>query len=128
MTDYGTDFSCTDDLETTLVTVSDTDVVIQALYRRYITPRGRLIGDPDYGFEIASYLNSDVSPPDVAWIESQIKHEGEKDERVSIVNPTVTLTAQGLMTVRIDVVLLDNTTFRLVLAVSDVTVSILSVE
>lgn len=128
MTDYGSDFSCATDLETTLVTVSGRTTVIQAIVRRLGTPRGRLKGDADYGFDLAGYCNDDVSPRDLAWIQSQIEAECLKDERVIGALATVTLAASDIMTVTLALDLSDADSFELVLSVSVVTIEILSVE
>lgn len=128
MTDYGQDFACATDLDTTLQTVSGRTVVVEAIARRLDTPRGRLIGDEDYGFALADYLNDDVSPATIAWIQSQTEAECLKDERVSLVTATVTLATSDVMTVTVAIVLTDADSFDLVLSVSDVGVAILSVE
>lgn len=128
MTDYGQDFSCATDLETTLVTVSGRTTVIHAIVRRLGTPRGRLKGDPDYGFDLAGYCNDDVTPRDIAWIKSQIEAECLKDERVLGARATVTLAASDVMTVTLSLELLDADSFDLVLSVSAVNIEVLSVE
>lgn len=128
MTDYGQDFSCATDLETTLVTVSGRTTVIHAIVRRLGTPRGRLKDDADYGFDLAGYCNDDVSPRDLAWIQSQIEAECLKDERVIGALATVALGAGDVLTVTLALDLSDADSFTLVLAVSAVTIETLSVE
>jgi hypothetical protein len=128
VTDYGEDFSCASDLATTLGTASGRTVVVEAIARRLTTPRGRLLGDEDYGFDLTDYANDDVSPADIAWIGSQVEAECLKDERVSLANTTAVLGAGDILTVTVAIVLSDGDAFDLTLAVSSVSVPVLSVE
>jgi hypothetical protein len=80
--DYGTDFSCTSDLDPGMVLVSGRLCLVQAIYRRLITPRGMLIDDPNYGTDIGAWLNDSLMPGDVARKASQLAAEVLKDERV----------------------------------------------
>lgn len=127
-TDYGEDFSCVEDLETTLSTVSGPMVVVEAVVRRWSTPTGGLLGDPNYGFDLSAYCNADVSPRDIAQLSSSLNAEAEKDERVLECLSTVTLASDGTLTVTANLTLLDGEEFTLVLAVSAVTVELLRVE
>ena len=128
MTDYGTDFSCTSDLETTLSTVSGPMVVVEAVVRRWSTPTGGLIGDPNYGFDLSAYCNADVSPRDIAQLTTSLNAEAEKDERVLECTSTAALGTGDILTVTANLTLLDGEEFTLVLAVSSVTVELLRVE
>ena len=128
MTDYGTDFSCVEDLETTLSTVSGPMVVVEAVVRRWSTPTGGLLGDPNYGFDLSAYCNADVTPRDVAQLSDSLNAEAEKDERVLECTSTVTLATDGTLSVTANLTLLDGEEFTLVLAVSAVTVELLRVE
>lgn len=119
----GTSISCITDLDQNFALVSGRTALGQAVARRLITPRGRLLNDPDYGFDLRQYLNDDLGPGDPARIASGIEQEALKDERVLTASAQVTLMA-GVMTVAI--ALQDAAgPFTLVLAVSAVTVSIL---
>ena len=128
MTDYGTDFSCTADLETTLSTVSGPMVVVEAVVRRWSTPTGGLLGDPNYGFDLSAYCNADVSPRDIAQLTTSLNAEAEKDERVLECTSTAVLGTDDVLTVTSNLTLLDGEEFTLVLAVSSVTVELLRVE
>lgn len=127
MTDYGQDFACVDDLETTLGVTSGPRLVMEAIARRLQTPTGRLVGDPNYGFDVSAYINDDVTPADLDNIEQQVREECEKDERVASADVSAAYLAD-VLTLTIVLTLIADETFTLVLAVSDVTVSILSVE
>jgi hypothetical protein len=128
MTDYGTDFSCTTDLDTTLSTVSGPMVVVEAVVRRWSTPTGALLGDPNYGFDLSAYCNADVAPRDIAQLVSSLNAEAEKDERVLECTSSAVLGSDDVLTVTANLTLLDGETFTLVLAVSAVTVELLRVE
>lgn len=125
--DYGWDLSCTDDLTEEMLEVGGNTVLIEALYRRLITPRGRLLDDPNYGFDLRQYLNADIdiSARTLGEIASGIEQEFAKDQRVrrSTVSVTYDARARVLMVVA-DVVGL-NGTFSLVLAATDVNVTLL---
>lgn len=128
MTDYGEDFSCTTDLDTTLSTVSGPMVVVEAVLRRWSTPTGGLLEDPNYGFDLSAYCNADVSPRDVAQLSSSLNAEAEKDERVLECLSTVSLGRDDVLSVTANLTLLDGEEFTLVLAVTAVTVELLRVE
>lgn len=129
-TDYGTDLSCTNDLTSTCATASGVTVVGQALYRRLITPRGRLLSDPKYGTDIRQWLNEDVAPANLAALQGAIQAECLKDERVLGADVTIAAPARltGAYIITIVVTLQQNVTFDLVLSVTGVTVSLLQVN
>lgn len=80
--DFGTAWSCVTDLTMPAVLVSGNQVVAEAIARRWQTPRGRLIDDPSYGFDLSDYLNDDLAPADLARIGAQAAAEAAKDQRV----------------------------------------------
>lgn len=97
----------------------------QALVRRLTTPRGRLIDDANYGFDLRSYLDDDLGVGDLARVRAGIDAECLKDERVSAASSTVQM-AGGVMIIAI-VITDGDGPFNLVLSVSQVTTSILAV-
>ena len=126
MADLGTDLSGISDLDPAMLEVSGRTGLAQAIARRLITPRGRLIDDPNYGFDLTGRVGNDLGPRDIAILESGIEAECLKDERVITADVTVVLGAGGILTVSIG--LQDGAgPFTLVLAVSDVTVALLTV-
>ena len=122
---YGIAISCVVGLDPTGMMVSGRRCLIEALARRLVTPPGRLLDDPDYGFDLMGEINDDLTPAEINEIAGSIDTEFLKDERVIASSTTSTFNyTTG--------VLLLNTTltdgvgpFSLVLAASAVTVTIL---
>lgn len=128
MTDLGTDLYCISDLDPAGRTVSGPEALAQALARRLQTPRGALaaIGDdPDYGLDLRDYVGEDVGAGIEAEVESAVRAECLKDERVRDVDVTVAVSGRAL-TVGVRVASTQGVV-RLVLAVSAVTVDLLKV-
>ena len=124
MTDYGTDISCLNDIASDGRTVTGTQIVAEAIYRRLTTPRGRLIKDPNYGFNLADYVNADMSARDIAGMMAGIQAECKKDERVSSVKAVATLLA-GVLTITIESTM-NKETLILVIGVSSTSVELLT--
>ncbi len=127
MTDYGIEMSCLKDIASDGRTVSGFMVVAEAIYRRLTTPRGRLIGDPNYGTDITEYINADMSPRDIAGLRAEISAECVKDERVIAAKTTADLGADGVLIITI-VLDTGEEIGSLVLAASEVTVDLVSVS
>jgi phage baseplate assembly protein W len=125
---YGTDLSCVSDMDPGAVEVSGLTLLGQACARRLMTPRGRLLDDPNYGTDITRYVNDDLSPADLAKIGSGVDAELVKDERVSASSTTVTFPSTGILTLAIQVTPSTGPTFKLVIAVSQVTATLLQVS
>ena len=129
MSDLGTDVFAVSDLDASFRLVSGRQALAQAIARRLSTRRGELavIGDdPDYGLDVRDFLNDDVGAVGTFEIEAAVSAEVLKDERVA----SATVTAQivsGALLLAIGLVDGDGP-FRLTLAVSDVTVTILKVQ
>lgn len=79
---YGVDLFGVDDLDPMFSEVSDALGMAQALARRLITPRGALIDDPNYGYDLRAKLNIAVSTGGRFAISAGVKAELTKDERV----------------------------------------------
>jgi hypothetical protein len=125
--DYGTTLSCTFDLDPMGQTVSGLTALSQALVRRITTPRGRLLTDPNYGYDISGELNDDVTTQQVGAIASNVDQEYLKDQRVFASSTTVTLRADGSLDVSSQVQSALGP-FSLVLNVSAVTVGIIQAQ
>ena len=80
-------------------TVSGLTALAQALIRRITTPRGRLLNDPNYGYDIAGELEDDVTTQQVAAIAANVDQEFLKDQRVFSSVTTVTLETDGQLDV-----------------------------
>lgn len=126
MADLGTDISCTLDSPPEMGEVTGRTCLAQAIVRRLITPRGRLIDDPDYGYDLSQYLNDDLARSDLARIQFESESECTKDERVLSASVVLTV-ASGTMTAIVTLQDADGP-FTLVLAINDVTVQLLTVS
>lgn len=124
--DYGTSWSCVDDLTMPAVLVKGNRVVAEAIARRLITRRGQLVDDPNYGFALTDYLDADLTPAELVRIQAGVQAECLKDERVSGATSTVTL-AGSVLIVAIALTVAAGP-FTLVLSVSDVSATILQVS
>jgi hypothetical protein len=120
---FGSDLSGSFDPDPMGQQVTGRLLLSQALVRRITTPRGRLLDDPSYGYDVSGELGDDVAPNVAGRIAANIDAEFTKDERV-VSSSTVATFNSGV---------LDTTTtvtdgagpFKLVLAISGVTVAIL---
>ena len=142
----GSDLSGVTDLTAQMAEVSGRRCLAENLARRLITPRGTLIDDPNYGYDLTGFTNADMAPSDIAQMQSGITSEFLKDERVTgaqvtvqFVGPSQVSAAQTatisnpqptpLGVIIINAVISDSTgPFTLVLSVSNVTVTILAVS
>lgn len=115
------------DVDPTGAEVSGRLCLAQALVRRLLTPRGRLIDDPDYGYDLTGEINDDIDASDLARIRAGVEGELAKDERVVSVIAELTYARKGgILTVNITVE--DSAgPFQLVLAVTSVTVSVITI-
>lgn len=125
---YGHDLSCTTDLDPAMVEVDGVTCLAQALFRRVITPRGTLIDDANYGFDLTQFINDDLSTSDLARVGAGVDAEFLKDERVFRSSTTVTLLSTGILTVVSSVTPSAGPTFKLTLAITQVTQQILQVS
>ena len=89
----GSDLSCAFDLEAGMVELSGDDprLVAQACIRRLSTPRGALLDDPDYGFDLLRELRSPARPEALVALPSLIRAELTKDDRVGSLDIRATL-------------------------------------
>ena len=132
MTDYGKDIDCTDSLNTGRY-VSGVRLVGQALYRRYITPRGALRGGEDeenYGLDLTEMIGEVASAAKREAWKGRIRNEALKEARVSDAVATITDVSTGVgeaYEVEIDARSADGP-FQLVLEVDEVTVKLLGFE
>ena len=126
--DFGTDIATPDasDLDPYFTEVSGWRGLGQALARRLTTPRGSLLDDLSYGYDLRSRLNDSLSTADLAALGAVVKRELEGDERVETASVAVTLT-NGALRVAARITTAAGP-FRLVLAVGAITTEILAVE
>lgn len=128
MIDLGTDINTPDaaDLDPYFAGVSGWRCLAQGLARRLVTPRGSLLDDPAYGYDLRSRLNDVITAADLSQLAGIVKREFEADERVERADATVTYASGAL---RVAAIITTATgTMRLVVAVSSVTSDLLAAE
>jgi hypothetical protein len=123
---YGIDLWWTNDADSTMPDVMGRTVPIQRLVRRLYTPRGTCPDCPNDGIDVRDYLNAP------ALTEKQMSGiiTGELLKDAAVLSVVVAVSITGTlnrreMTIGIDGTLSDGP-FALVLAVSNVTVQLLS--
>lgn len=121
MADLGSDFSGASDISPALTVTSGRRGLIEAIARRFITPRGALFYDDSYGFDLRQFLNGVAAAP--GQIAAGCVDEAEKDERVEQASAEATFIGNTL-TVKLGIADA-NGPFSFVLKVSQVTVEIL---
>ena len=99
-------------------------VVLEAVARRLMTPRGALLDFPDYGYDLQGLIGKRLTGVAKRRIESDIKAECEAEERVlSATIIDFVETALNSFRAQIQLTLAEGT-FDLVLGVDEVTVRI----
>jgi len=128
--DLGTDLSTPDgmDLDPLGGTVTGRRAVGQAIARRLVTPRGGLLDDESYGYDLRQLVGEALRPGDLATVEAEIADQCRMDERVDDVAVAVTLAATGALRVELTIATETLGPLRLVLAVSAVSAEILALE
>jgi len=128
--DLGTDLSTPDgmDLDPLGGVVSGRRAVGQAIARRLVTPRGGLLDDESYGYDLRQLVGEALRPGDLATVEAEIADQCRMDERVDDVAVAVTLAATGALRVELTIATETLGPLRLVLAVSAVSAEILALE
>ncbi len=126
MVDFGSELSCTNDIAGDSRIVTGFRVVGEAIYRRWTTPRGRLIGYPNFGYDITQHINDDMSEADIASMCAGLQAEALKDERVDACVVSASMTPEGLMTVTA-IVETGQGPFTLTVAATAVSVQLLEI-
>lgn len=105
---WGRELVCVLDCTDSFATTTDPrTILLQALARRFDTPRGTLPAheDDDYGFPLLSLLHEGITSDDLDTMQGKIAGEMKQDPRVETVIVRVTyaahrLTVTGLVTPR----------------------------
>jgi phage baseplate assembly protein W len=126
MSVLGIDLLCHPDLGASGELVSGRALLGQDLANRFTTPRGGLFYAPGYGFDLRALLSETLTDTRLQSLPAEIAAEALKDERINAATVAVSLAGETLE------VLIDlqdaQGPFRLVLAVSALSVALLRVE
>ena len=96
----------------------------QALLRRLVTPRGALITDPNYGFDVASICNRALTVDELRRLQRDVELECKKDDRVETALVKVVMPNSTSLTMTIEVTPASSAQrFELVLAIAAGTLS-----
>ncbi len=101
-------------------------VVAQAVARRWQTPRGGLVDDPNYGTDVSDEVGDDLDPGDLARLAQSLAAEALKDERVLTCTVQVSLLA-GVLTAAARIGT-GQGPFQLVVGITQVSVTLLQVK
>jgi hypothetical protein len=102
---YGTDLACVLDVTPTLdeVDPQSTVAIGEALVRRLITPRGRVLDDGTYGFDLRGQLNHGVTQPGLTRLQSSIRVECLKDDRIDDATVSVVMASVASRQMRVQI-------------------------
>lgn len=89
---YGRDLSCVGDIDPRLAEVTGARAIAESLARRFTCPRGGLIDDPDYGYDLRAHLNRGATTAEIIAVGAILRGEGLKDDRIAELEITVTIT------------------------------------
>lgn len=112
------------DLDPYFGLVSEGRCLVEALARRLVTPRGSLFYAPQYGYDLRQWINADLDAGDLREIERAAAEECRADERVDDAALEATFSDDRL-TITGVVYAVTGRTYRLTLAVSEVSVILL---
>lgn len=89
--DYGTDLSCTSDLDPTLRDVTGDDLMAQVVLHRLFCRQGRLLSNPvDNTIDLRDKIAAGIKPGDEATIQGQCASALVGDERIISANVKAT--------------------------------------
>jgi len=103
---YGVDLACVMDVTPDLAEVDPLSVtaVGQAIMRRLITPRGGVLDDQNYGFDLRAYCSRGATLDELRGLAASVRGEAMKDSRVADASCSVTYT-NGQLTVNLTLTL-----------------------
>jgi hypothetical protein len=126
MTDYGLDVSTFPDLDPNASWIAGGRIVAEAVGRRLLTASGSLFYDTSAGYDLASLVGEGLTAKQTFRIQSIVKDEAEKDERVAEAGVEVTYAAEKL-TIRVTLSLAEGP-FVLNLTIDQVGSATLNIE
>lgn len=126
-TDLGTDVDARSDVPLRWGLVSGRANLSDALARRFITARGALVDDSEYGADLRDYLNAGLTPAGLAQLRGTIVAQAGADKRVQSVDSVDFAFNQSTNALTVTLVLSDaQGPFDLILGINAVTVDILN--
>lgn len=125
--DYGIDVSTfPDDLDGSFALFGGPRVVLEAVARRLMTPRGSLLGSPDYGVDLRAWVNESVDEASLQNLKATIESQAQQDERVEAALADIAFDSTTFtMNIKVSVALTSGAVLKLVLSVDRVTVTLL---
>lgn len=100
---WGSDVSCDQDLDPTKIVDSlSPEAITQGMHRRLVTPRGKLVDDPAYGWDLCGELNTGLTTKDVDGIARRVRSEVTKDDRIQTARVRVVTTGVA-QTIRVEI-------------------------
>lgn len=132
MTDFGTDLAVSPnadgvlDISPMLNYSSGLATLIQSLICRQMCVRGSIVGAPNEGIDLRTYLRTGLTQQQLAGLPAVVQKELQRDERVQKADVAGSYdTATNALTLT-ETITTAQGTFTLTLAVSAVTVTLLS--
>lgn len=128
MADFGLDVSTFPDLDVQGRQISDVRSVVECTLRRLITPNGSLRYDTDFGYDLRDLLNDDLTDLELRRHAARVAIEVEKDERVRSATASLAWdpVRPFVLKIRITATLIDDRTFNLTAAISDIGAELLA--
>ena len=80
---FGQTWGGVTDLSTPSIMVSGNTAIAQMILKRFTTPRGRCLTDPNFGLDLTQYISKTMSQAQAVSLQRQCNQEATKDERVS---------------------------------------------
>ncbi len=126
MVDFGSAWSCLEDLTMPAIMVTGFRVIAENIACRWGTARGGLPEDPNFGYRLADFINDDIDRVTLAQIQRAAEAEAEKDQRVDSCEVSLSL-VNGAMIV-VGKVTTQQGPFSLVVSASAVSTTLLQVS
>jgi hypothetical protein len=81
---YGRDLWCVSDCADDFRTIGPDDplVIMQAIARRFQTPRGIIATDREYGLDLRGYLHKPLTQRELRQLQTQALNEANKETRI----------------------------------------------
>ncbi|MBI2392825.1 MAG: hypothetical protein HYV09_24785 [Deltaproteobacteria bacterium] len=124
---YGLDVSTfvDGDLDPFFRPIAGPRVVAEAIVRRWTTPTGALFYDPAFGIDVRELLSRALSPHALFALRAQLAAQAEEDERVLEAHVEVELAAATRRLVIRARIRIAEGPFALVVAIDDLSLSLL---